>query len=223
MEERFSLNAKSCVCNEIMTCSIYNFRTYACCYNYTSQTFLSQSSLWPKTYKIIQVDKSQESLPAINVKITLAVVYFPRTFSPSFFFLPPSPHLLPHSFSLPFLSREKDKLLITKTLAYKFKHPRYMYQYILYYFINLISYGVNSLSNWWFWWLHTTRFLQFIYKFVMVVVEFLSYFVSLAFSCPLWPSFFIWQFHACLWLVPSLLTSGTKLGLKMAFWGSDLI
>ena len=116
MEECFPLNTKSRVCNETITCSIYNFRTYTCCYNYISQTFLSQNSLWPKSCKIIQLDMYWEWLPAIKVKTLLAVVYFLLIY-PLSFFLSLSPHLLPHS-SLPLLSRQNDKLLTTKTLVH---------------------------------------------------------------------------------------------------------
>ena len=32
---------------------------------------------------------------------------------------------------------------------------------------NLMALGVNPVSIWWLWWLHTIRFLPFVYKFIM--------------------------------------------------------
>lgn len=122
LEKCFFLNAKSYVCNEIMTCNIYNFRTYACYYNDTSQTFLSQDSLWPERCKIIQLNKYQEWLPITKVKPPCLWGISPKPFLSCFPLTLHTSYLTPLSF---FLNRKTN--LITKALGYKFKHPRCMY------------------------------------------------------------------------------------------------
>lgn len=78
-----------------------------------------------------------------------------------------------------------------------------------------MSPGANPFSNWWFWKLHTIRFLQFVYKFVtvFVVVVFLFYFAFLTFFF-FSMTIFLPLDVSCLYRVPSPFTSSAKPGLK---------